>query len=271
MKVVRVVSSRLIAVILTTLPGSAALGGCAAPSSSESTLSPAPSAAEEVLYQYSTLSALMAGVYDGELTIGELRSQGDLGLGTLDHLDGELIVVDGSAVVVGADGKVRPVADSELTPFAAVTHFAADTTFESSSTLTAAELKARIDQSRTSDNLPYAVRISGTFAFVSTRSVPAQERPYRPLPEVLQAQVEFSFEDVEGTIVGFWLPAYMDGANAGGYHLHFLTADGTGGGHLLDLVAADVTVSLDETQRWLTDLPSEGDFVSTELSTEQYG
>lgn len=265
------VSSRWLAGVLTALLGSAALGGCAAPSSSDSTSAPAASAGEEQLYQYSSLSALMAGVYDGALTIGELRNQGDLGLGTLNHLDGELIVLDGNAVVVGADGRTRAVADSELTPFAAVTRFSADTTFEATSTLTGDDLKARIDQSRESDNLPYAVRISGSFASVSTRSVPAQERPYRPLPEVLQSQVEFSFEDVEGTIVGFWLPAYMDGANAGGYHLHFLTADGTGGGHLLGFVADGVTVELDETQRWLTELPTEGDFLSTELSTEQYG
>ena len=43
------------------------------------------------LFQYNTLSALMAGLYGGTLTIGELLEHGDLGIGTLDSIDGELI------------------------------------------------------------------------------------------------------------------------------------------------------------------------------------
>ena len=44
------------------------------------------------LFQYNTLGALMAGLYGGTLTVGELLEHGDLGLGTLDSIDGELIV-----------------------------------------------------------------------------------------------------------------------------------------------------------------------------------
>ncbi len=49
------------------------------------------------LFQYNTLGALMAGLYGGSLTVGELLEHGDLGLGTLDSIDGELIVLDGKA------------------------------------------------------------------------------------------------------------------------------------------------------------------------------
>ena len=49
------------------------------------------------LFQYNTLSALMSGLFEGSLTIGELLEQGDLGIGTLDEIDGELIVLDGKA------------------------------------------------------------------------------------------------------------------------------------------------------------------------------
>lgn len=40
------------------------------------------------LFQYNTLGALMAGLYGGSLTVGELLEHGDLGLGTLDSIDG---------------------------------------------------------------------------------------------------------------------------------------------------------------------------------------
>jgi hypothetical protein len=49
---------------------------------------------DDTLYQYATLNALMAGVYDGSLTIGELERHGDQGLGTVNRLDGEMVMID---------------------------------------------------------------------------------------------------------------------------------------------------------------------------------
>lgn len=57
------------------------------------------------LFQYNTLGALMAGLYGGTLTVGELLEHGDLGLGTLDSIDGELIVLDGKAYQAKGAGK----------------------------------------------------------------------------------------------------------------------------------------------------------------------
>ncbi len=49
----------------------------------------------DTLYQVSTLSALLEGVYDGETTFAELKPHGDFGIGTFNALDGEMICVDG--------------------------------------------------------------------------------------------------------------------------------------------------------------------------------
>ena len=49
----------------------------------------------EVLFQVSTIDALLEGVYDGDLTFEELKNQGDLGIGTFNALDGEMIGLDG--------------------------------------------------------------------------------------------------------------------------------------------------------------------------------
>jgi len=48
------------------------------------------------LFQTSTLQALMAGVYDGDLTFQALARHGDFGLGTFEALDGEMIALDGA-------------------------------------------------------------------------------------------------------------------------------------------------------------------------------
>ena len=62
--------------------------------------------------------------------------------------------------------------------------------------------------------------------------MPAQEN-YRPLVEVAAHQPEFTFVETEGTLAGFYTPAFMESINVPGLHLHFLSNDRTQGGHLL--------------------------------------
>ena len=63
-----------------------------------------------VLFQASTIGALLDGAYDGDLTFAELAEHGDLGLGTLNGLDGEMIALDGRFYRADVDGRVQPVA-----------------------------------------------------------------------------------------------------------------------------------------------------------------
>jgi alpha-acetolactate decarboxylase len=48
----------------------------------------------ETLTQFSTIPALLAGLYDGEWSCAEVLAHGDIGIGTFDQLDGEMIVLD---------------------------------------------------------------------------------------------------------------------------------------------------------------------------------
>ena len=56
----------------------------------------------------------MAGLYSGSLTVGELLEHGDLGLGTLDSIDGELIVLDGKAYQAKGAGEKPEVVEEEI-------------------------------------------------------------------------------------------------------------------------------------------------------------
>src|ERR1700733_6977747 len=51
--------------------------------------------AHHTMYQVSTATALVEGIYQGAVRIGVLREHGDLGLGTFEDLDGEMVTVDG--------------------------------------------------------------------------------------------------------------------------------------------------------------------------------
>ncbi len=81
---------------------------------------------KDIIFQTSTISALYGGVYDGNMTIGELKDYGDFGLGTFNALYGEMIELDGKVYQIKADGVAYLVYDSMKTPFSTVTIFDAD-------------------------------------------------------------------------------------------------------------------------------------------------
>jgi acetolactate decarboxylase len=231
--------------------------GCAAP------------ADRDVLYQTSTINALLEGLYDGHVALAELLRHGDFGIGTFDALDGEMLVLDGCVYQVRADGRVYRPGPEAATPFATVTFFDADRTLTLDGTLDLAELEALLDQAAPARNVPVAVRITGTFAQVKTRSVPRQSRPYPRLVDVTARQPTFEFKGVAGTIVGFRLPEFFKGLNVTGWHLHFLTSDRTGGGHVLEVETEKARADLDETPSVFIALPRGGEFGKADLSKDR--
>jgi acetolactate decarboxylase len=114
----------------------------------------------------------------------------------------------------------------------------------------------------------YAVKITGTFSYVKTRSVPKQSKPYPRLVEVTKTQPTFEMKNVKGTILGYWLPDYLSGVNMPGYHFHFLTYDRTGGGHLLEIKMIEGTMEIDNSYGVKLILPTQSDFFKTTFSKD---
>jgi acetolactate decarboxylase len=175
--------------------------------------------------QVSVIDALMIGRYDGVMPIAELLRHGDFGVGTLDHLDGELIIMDGKAYQVRGDGVVLEVASDRSTPFAVVTRFVQDGEFPCPQVTSLADLDARLDDALPQKNNFVAIRVDGRFASITLRSVHRQEPPYKPLAEVAESQSVWTVEDVAGTLVGVRCPSWVGGLNVPGYHWHFLSED----------------------------------------------
>ena len=48
---------------------------------------------------------------------------------------------------------------------------------------------------------------------------------------------------------------YMDGVDFTGSHLHLITDDHSGGGHLLDCIVSNATIEIDQTSRFNLVLP----------------
>ncbi len=209
-----------------------------------------------VLFQASTIGALLEGAYDGDLSFCELAEHGDLGLGTLNGLDGEMIALDGRFYRADVDGAVGEVAGSERTPFAVVTRFDPTIDEQVGGPLEHEDLLVCLDRLVPTGAASCAIRLDGRFDLVRARSVPRQRPPYRPLTEVVAEQHVFELRDVAGTMLGFRFPDYVEGIEVSGYHLHFISEDRTRGGHVLGSRAAGgLRVRLDPSSDLHVELP----------------
>jgi acetolactate decarboxylase len=196
------------------------------------------------VFQTSTLEALLHGAYQGDVTVAELARRGDLGLGTFDALDGELIAVDGVVYRAAADGSVTPAAPDRRCPFAVITRFVPRVE-RAVGALDFDALLAVLDRDVPRTGVCSAVRLDGHFDHVRLRSVPAQRPPWRTLDEVLAEQRTFEARDVEGTVVGFRFLPRAAGLDVPGFHLHFIRADRRFGGHVLSCRTRAVRARLD--------------------------
>ena len=230
--------------------------GCAGPS-------------RNAVFQASTIDALMAGVYDGDLSLRELRRHGDFGIGTFDGLDGEMVLLDGVFYQVKASGKVTAPDPRGETPFAAVCAFRPERTLAVPPGSDMAAVERWLDRDVPPRNRFCAIRIDGTFKTMRTRSVPAQERPFPRLKDIAATQPVFDLRNVTGTLVGFRCPPVVAGVNVPGYHLHFLSQDGAKGGHVLGFELVTGTAQVDELDRFVLQLPGTDDFANVDLARDR--
>jgi len=217
--------------------------------------------AHHTLYQVSTATALVEGVYQGAVRVGILRQHGDIGLGTFENLDGEMVIVEGHCFQVRSDGSVRECDDDVLSPFAVITRFAPEETVTLAQCQDLSHLTSRFDALRPSDNFFFALKVDGSFDYVRTRAM-CRTAEGVPLVQAAAVQPEFELHHVSGTLVGFWTPEYAKSLNVPGYHLHFVSHDRQSGGHLLQCRGTnlrlqiqregDYHIALPETERFFT-------------------
>jgi acetolactate decarboxylase len=219
------------------------------------------------LFQVSTSTALVEGVYGGVVTISELKQHGSFGLGTFDGLDGEMLALDGCFYQVLGDGTVREASEEARAPFAVVTEFRAERRFTVDRAESFDDLTAQLDHRRDTENLFFAVRIDGRFSHVRTRAL-CKTASGVSLLDATAHQPEFALADVTGTAVGFWTPLYARTINVAGWHFHFVTDDRTGGGHLLYCQGVNLRVQMQDLADVRIAMPETAAFLQADLSQD---
>ena len=219
------------------------------------------------LYQTSLMTALLEGVYEGDVTYGELSKHGDFGLGTFNDLDGEMVGFDGIFYQLRSDGSATRVRPEQKTPFAVVTHFTPDRTSDLAEDVGKEQLSAKLAELVDANHF-VAVRVDGLFREVRTRTVQRQHRPFPPLTEATARQDVKTFANVSGVLAGFRSPNFAQGIGVAGLHVHFLREDKEAGGHALDFTLLKGTVQVQTLSGMHVELPDTTEFGEAVLTDE---
>ncbi|RKR76324.1 acetolactate decarboxylase [Frondihabitans australicus] len=220
----------------------------------------------KVVWQTSTMEALLAGVFDGDVSVHDLLRHGDFGLGTFNGLDGEMVVLDRICYQLRADGTASTAGPDERSPFAVVTTFSPDAVLDIDEPTDRLSLLSKIDEVLPSKNIIVAVRADGAFSTMRTRTVAKQRRPYPPFVDATSDESEHALADVSGTLAGFRTPDFEEGISVAGYHLHFLDGVRQSGGHVLDFTFEKGRVELSFSTDVHLSLPRFGAFLTADLT-----
>ena len=167
------------------------------------------------------------------------------------------------------DGSVEVVPDSETIPFANVTFFDSDIKQENINADSSEALKKLMTDLAVKNgrNQFYMAKVTGLMSSILVRSELPQKEPYKTLDEALKTdQREFTYKDINGTVVALYCPDYMDGLNTPGWHLHFISNDGRKGGHVLNLFVKDCLLEMDVISEFSMIVPNRQSFNEKNLS-----
>lgn len=197
------------------------------------------------LYQVSKLNILANGDYLGNVTVRELKSHGNTGIGTFNYMDGEMVETNGVVYQIKSSGKIIRASDDTKVPFAMVTNLKSFDSFKIGSA-NYIDFQDILNPHIKNKTAFYVIKVPATFNYIKVRSVPAQTELNHKLSDIIQNQTIFYKTNVTGTLIGFWCPVNCSSINQPGFHLHFISTDEKTGGHVLDFSLKKGFVKLDQ-------------------------
>ncbi|MCR5176108.1 MAG: acetolactate decarboxylase [Anaerovibrio sp.] len=225
----------------------------------------------ETLNQVALLQSLAQGYLGGTVTVRDLRSLGDTGIGTFEGLNGEMIVLDGTVYQALGDGRVVVADDKVGVPYATVTYFDEDIFLDLKDVKDKKSFEALLDKEvkNCGKNSFYMVKLHTEFSSILFRSEYGSQKPYPTLVEALRGkQTEFTAKNIKGTLVGLYCPDYMGGLNSPGWHFHFISDNKQQGGHVLELSLKKGTAELDKTDKFAMVLHNDRQFHEMNLAKD---
>ncbi len=228
-------------------------------------------AERESLNQIALLQSLAQGYFGGTVKVRDMRSLGDIGIGTFEGLNGEMIMLDGTVYQALGDGRVIVADDKTAVPYGTVTYFDDDVALELRDVKNKNSFEKILNDEvkKCGENSFYMIKLHTVFSSVLFRSEYGSQKPYPTLVEALKGkQTEFTAKNIKGTLVGLYCPNYMGGLNTPGWHFHFISDDKKQGGHILELSLKQGTVLFDKTDKFTMILHDDPEFHQMNLAKD---
>lgn len=202
-----------------------------------------------VVDQSGGAGALFKGDFSSSATAGAEFTGSRLGLGVMHDLNGEVVSVKGQTWRIPVSGIPIEVMPSEGIAFGIAAHGGREhqLTIPVGSDMTG--ILSAVDTYLAERHVDHedvvcAIEIVGSFTGVLLRTEAPATFPNETLSEVLEHETRFEFEQWRGTLVGFRFPDENDGQTIPGLHFHAISSDHTSGGHVHEVVTADVVATL---------------------------
>lgn len=201
------------------------------------------------VWHYSIIDAMRRGIYEGTHTVEELKNHGDFGLGTFNHLNGELIALNGVIYRIPPSGLVEVAADTLKSPFTSLSFFKAEQKKSIRFSGNFEELQKQILEMLPSKNLPYAIKVEGKWNEIivgGADPIPATDTT--ALATLMETRPQYNAKVLKGTMVGYFTPSVMSNIDLSPFHFHFISQDKKFAGHLMTgiLKDAEIVISIDE-------------------------
>ena len=221
------------------------------------------------LFQAGALISFLQGIYDGDCTFAKLASKGNIGLGTFNAVDGEMIAVDGVFYRIDGKGVAQTAKPTDKTPFSIVSMFEQVESFTINNINSLADLSKLLDANLKTPNIMHMIRIDAELDLIKMRSEECQLRPYRQLSETLpQLQHTFTLPNTRGTLVATYCPNYLSAITFPGYHYHYIDHSRLTGGHVFDLQIKSAIVTMNPIRDFELSLTNSDEFDHVNLAID---
>jgi len=201
------------------------------------------------IWHYSMIDAMRRGIYEGTHTVKELKDHGDFGLGTFNHLNGELIALDGTIYRILPSGNVEVASEDLKSPFTSLTFFKADLVKTINFTGAFEDLQEKILPMLSTQNLPYAIKIEARWSDITVAGAePISPSDTTELATLMKARPQYKRQNVKGTMIGYFTPSLLSNVDLSPFHFHFISDDKKFAGHLMSgqLKNAEIKIYMNE-------------------------
>lgn len=219
------------------------------------------------IFQFSTINALMSGVFTGFFDVKTIKACGNFGLGCSEGLRGEVIISDNIVREAKGTDPIEVMNDSDKLPFAQVTNYNPDKTVEVEG-ITKTNLYSKLGEYTLLDNVFLAIEIEGLFDQLKIRTPNLNGKTYKDASAVSKNQIVRTFENIEGKLIGFWTPEFFDKVSVAGFHIHFISQDEQIGGHVIDFDLNKGKLSYEVKNKLNIELPNDNSYLEKDLNIE---